>query len=96
MKDCDSVVALGRELKVGWRSLYRWRAAAEIAETASAEERAAGREAALRAEIAALKASLADKTLEVDFFEGALRKIEALRHKREPGVGEAVTTRSGK
>ena len=39
---------------------------------------------------------LADKTLEVDFFKGALQKIEA-RRQRNSGSGEmASTTRSGK
>jgi len=36
----------------------------------------------LREEINQLKVALADKTLEVDFFRGALRNIEALRQKR--------------
>jgi hypothetical protein len=39
---------------------------------------------------------LAEKTLEVDFFKGALRKIEA-RRQRNSGSGEMTsTTRSEK
>ena len=95
MKDCDNVVALGGELKVHWRQLYKWKAAGETAATVAqiGPER---RESALREEIARLKIALADKTLEVDFFRGALRNIEALRQKRAPKGGEAFTTKSGK
>jgi|SRR5580765_4552390 len=97
MKTCDNVVALSRELKVYWRSLYRWKAEAEKAATAARGPSAAEvREAALLEENAKLKAALADKTLEVDFFRGALRNIEALRPKRWRNGGEAFTTKSGK
>jgi hypothetical protein len=47
-----------------------------------------------RKEIHRLKQLLAEKTLEVDFFRGALQKIEA-RRQRSSGSGEmASTTRS--
>jgi hypothetical protein len=49
----------------------------------------------VRAEIAELKRVLAEKTLEVDFFKGALQKIEA-RRQNTAGSGEkASTTKSG-
>jgi hypothetical protein len=49
-----------------------------------------------RKEIHHLKQLLAEKTLEVDFFKGALQKIEA-RRQRNNGSGEmASTTRSEK
>jgi transposase len=96
MKNCDSVVALSRELKVHWRLLYRWKTAAEAAEAARQQSEPEQREAALREEIGALKIALADKAMEVDFFRGALRKIETLRQKHAPNGGEASTTKSGK
>jgi transposase-like protein len=96
MRGCDSVVALSRELKVHWRLLYRWREAAEAAAAARERNGTEQREAALREEIKQLKVALADKTLEVDFFRGALRNIEALRQKRAGNGGEAFTTKSGK
>src|SRR5437899_4508723 len=47
-----------------------------------------------RKEIHRLKQLLAEKTLEVDFFKGALQKVEA-RRQRNSGSGEmASTTRS--
>src|SRR5260370_35135590 len=46
-------------------------------------------------EIHRLKQLLAEKTLEVDFFKGALQKFEA-RRQRNSGSGEiACTTRTG-
>jgi hypothetical protein len=44
-----------------------------------------------RKEIHRLKQLLAEKTLEVDFFKGALRKIEA-RRQRNSGSGEMTST----
>jgi transposase-like protein len=96
MKSCGNVVALSRELKVNWRLLYRWKAEAEAAAGVKEERAAEAREAALREENARLKAALADRTLAVDFFKGALRNIAALRQKPARNGGEAFTTRSGK
>jgi hypothetical protein len=54
------------------------------------------REATLRKEVNQLKRLLAEKTVEVDFFKGALQKIEA-RRQRSGNSGEtASTTRSEK
>lgn len=96
MRDCDSVVELGRQLKVNWRLLYRWKEEAEASSEGESKNVAKQREVALREENAKLKEALADKTLEVDFFTGALRKIEALRQQRAHAGGEAFTTKSGK
>jgi hypothetical protein len=53
------------------------------------------RESRLRREISDLKRLVAEKTLEMDFFEGALQKVEA-RHRESSGFGEqASTTTSG-
>jgi transposase-like protein len=95
MKKCDNIVALSRELKVHWRMLYRWKAAADGAEAAARQNTPEQREAALQAENTRLKIALADKALELDFFRGALQKIETLRHKHAPNGGEASTNRSG-
>lgn len=96
MKTCGSVVALSRELKVHWRMLYRWKTEAETASVVRSQSAAEVRETALLQENAKLKAALADKTMEVDFFRGALRNIEALRPKRLRNGEEAFTTKSGK
>jgi hypothetical protein len=41
------------------------------------------RELEVRKEVVRLKRLLADKTLEVDFFKGALQKVEARRRNRD-------------
>lgn len=96
MKTCNNIVGLGRELKVNWRLLYRWKAEAELASAAKDQNTAAVREAGLLEENVKLKVALADKMLEANFFKGALRNIEALRQKRERNGGTAFTIKSGK
>ena len=78
------------------RLLYTWRDQfAPFDETA---EPATGNspQATLRRKLHQLKRVLVDKTLEVDFFKGALQKIEA-RRQRNRGSGEMTSmTRSEK
>jgi transposase-like protein len=85
MDDCDTVVGLARELGISWSLLYKWKKEQLEAATRS-------REQALEDEVAALKSSLGQKTLELDFFRGALQKIAA---RRQSG-GVTSTTKSGK
>jgi transposase-like protein len=90
MKTCENIEALARELKLQRKLLYTWKYQLEgrpeprhanLATTA--EER---REKPLREEITKLKLALAERTLENDFFKGALRRIEEERQsKRESG-----------
>jgi transposase len=95
LKNCDNVTALAKELGVHRTVLYRWQWKMEPGEeetgaTASSPVRK------LRKEVRDLKRVLAEKTLEVDFFKGALQKIEA-RRRGSDGSGEtASTTKSGK
>jgi hypothetical protein len=49
-----------------------------------------------RKEIHHLKQLLAEKTMEVDFFRGALQKVEARRQKRGETGETASTSRSEK
>jgi hypothetical protein len=49
-----------------------------------------------RKEIHRLKQLLAEKTMEVDFFRGALQKVEARRQKRGETGETASTSRSEK
>jgi hypothetical protein len=78
------------------RCLYKWRRKLEIIEPGEEALRPSTHASAHRKEIHRLKQLLADKTLELDFFRGALQKIEARRQRRS-GSGEmASTTRSEK
>lgn len=95
LKQSDNIVELAKELGIHRRMLYRWR---EQFEPVEEEEGASppSREARLRQEVHQLQRALADKTLEVDFFKGALQKIEARRQQQDNTGAQASTTKSGK
>jgi transposase-like protein len=73
MKRCENIVALSEELGVSRRLLYRWRDQLDPIEGRQ-EPPESPRESTLRKENHQLKRVLAGKTLEVDFFKGALQK----------------------
>jgi len=96
MQSCETSGALARELGVRRRSLYRWRRA--LLNPAKAREEVAppdGRPGSLRQQVHELQRLLAEKTLEVDFFKGALQKVEARRQRSGKSGGRASTTKSG-
>jgi len=95
MKQCDDLVALAKELDVHRRLLYRWRDQLDPVDKGEWPPPQNSRESTLRKEVSRLKRVLADKTLELDFFKGALQKVEA-RRQQSGGSGEkAFTTKSG-
>ena len=100
MKSSENIHELARELGVERKLLYSWKYQFEgrpEGKHANYLGRAAEgtAETRLRAENERLKQSLANKTLEADFFKGALQKIEA-RRQRDNKAGEtASTTKSG-
>jgi transposase-like protein len=96
LKGCDNIVALSEELGVHRRLLYRWRDQLDRADSGEGPPPEKRRESTLRKEVSQLKRLLADKTLEVDFFKGALQKVEARRQRNESSGAPASTTRSGK
>jgi transposase-like protein len=96
LKSCENIVALSQELGVhhdgcctnggiNWTQLNRGknRHPRTHANPHSAKE------------VHQLKRLLADKTLEVDFFKGALQKVEARRQRKESSGEKASTTKSG-
>lgn len=95
MKECDNILALSAELGVHRRLMYKWRDQFDPVERA-AEPPLNLREARLRKEVNQLKRALADKTLEVNFFKGALQKVEARRQPQDESGAQASTTKSGK
>jgi len=96
MRDCENVGTLAKELGVHRRMLYKWRDQLEPADGGDSQQSENRRESTLRLENNQLKRALADKTLEVDFFKGALQKIEARRQQSKNSGERASTTRSGK
>ena len=92
MRSCENVSALAKELGVDRRVLYHWRnlAPGEDGATANSPVRE------LRKEIRDLKRVLAEKAMELDFFRGALQKVEARRQSGRGSGETASTTRSGR
>ena len=95
MRKCDNIEALARELKIERKLLYTWKwqlegrpepRHADLSETA--EQKA---ERKLREENQRLKEALADKSLELDFFKGALRRIKDGR-RNNTGSGASAST----
>src|SRR5262249_56557205 len=91
MEICEDVGELARELGVRPRCLYKWRRKLEMVEPGQESSRPSTHASAHRKEIHRLKQLLAEKTLEVDFFRGALQKIEA-RRQRSSDAGEMAST----
>ena len=95
MQGCESFGALARELGVSRRSLYRWQALRNSAKPGEEGAPPDPREASLSKQVQQLKRLLAEKILEVDFFKGALQKVEARRQRNGKSGGTASTTKSG-
>ena len=91
METCEDVGELARELGVRPSCLYKRRRKLEMVEPGQEASRPSTHASAHRKEIHRLKQLLAEKTLEVDFFKGALQKVEARRQKRD-GTGETAST----
>jgi len=99
MKACDNIAALARELGVRRKWLYKWRDLAQSGRVTvvgrppkpkpTAEEKD-------RKRIAELERLVARQALEIDFFKGALQRVEEHRRKREQTSGAASTSKSGK
>jgi len=95
MKSCDSVLELARELGVHRSVRYQWRdqlAPRFRSEWQAPEETGESR---LERENRLLKQALGEKTLEADFFKGALQKVAARRQSNITPGEAASTTKSG-
>ena len=96
LKTCDNIVELSQELGVHRRLLYKWRDQFDPFDPGEESPPGNSRESTLRKEINQLKRVLVDKTLELDFFKGALQKVEARRRKSGITGEKASTTKSKK
>jgi transposase len=96
MKTCDDVGELAQELGVTRRCLYKWRTKLETVEPGEESSRPSTHASSYRKEIQQLKRLLAEKAMEVDFFKGALQKVEARRQKKDGTGGMTSTTKSEK
>lgn len=87
-----NVRKLAQELGVSWRTLYRWRR--RLDPTVNREGLPSAETEALQQKVQRLSQLLAEKTLEVDFFRGALQKIEARRQRRASSGEKTSTSKS--
>jgi len=97
-RSCENVAMLAREIGIPRQTLYRWIDESEridMDEDGISLPLVKDRESRLRKRIGYLKQVLANKTLEVDFFKGALRRIKARRRGKSAGGELASTTTSG-
>lgn len=89
MKSCNNITALAKELGLSRSALYKWKRQTESGEEGGRPVRH------LWKKVHELERLLAEKTLEVDFFKGALQKIEARRQRSTDSGETASTTKSG-
>jgi transposase len=102
METADKITELAEELGIRANLLYKWeaklkdktkqprpRAIGEVNSPSEAEE-------SLRRENRELREALAKRSLEVDFFKGALQKVEARRRSNNSNGDTASTSKSGK
>ena len=97
MKTSQEVISLARELSINRSQLYRWRNEAlgnkpEPRSEAWLKEKANERQ---RRRIADLERLVARQAFELDFFKGALLRIEENRRKQEHTSGKPSTSKSG-
>jgi transposase-like protein len=100
MKTCNDVSALVRELQVSRAQVYRWRDEAlgrtPVPSLRTAAQIQEKKEERQQRHIAELERMLARQALDLDFFKGALLRIEENRRKRTQTSGMPSTNKSGK
>ena len=75
--------------------LYRWKQLAERRLAEASEDPRDRRVRKLEEKLKELEGVIGQKTLELDFFAGALRRIEGSRRKKERTGATASTPKSG-
>jgi transposase-like protein len=98
MKTCRNVKVLAKELGVARQLLYLWKQQAEGRKKASepnaSEDPRDRRIRELEKKVGNLQGCVGQKTLELDFFAGALRRIEESRQKKGKTGATASTPKS--
>ncbi len=100
MKTCNDVSALVREWQVSRSQVYRWRdevlGRIAVPSPETAAQIREKKEEQQRRRIAELERLVARQALDVDFFKGALLRIEENRRKRPQTSGMPSTNKSAK
>ena len=97
MKVSPNIMDLARELGVPRQRLYGWRERLDPGSKPRAQRFTPKdqEKLSLQQQLEQVKQLLAEKTLEVDFFKGALQKVEA-RSQRSSKVGATTSTSRSK
>ena len=101
MKESEHITKLAEELGLERSILYKWQKQLEPGVLAEKRRTGPKREAEARArelerEVERLKRALGEKALEVDFFKGALQRVEARRRSSSDAGEPTSTAKSGK
>lgn len=98
MKTSQNVKALAKELGVARQQLYMWKQRAEgrkkASEPGASEDPRDRRIRELEKRVGELQGCIGQKTLELDFFAGALRRIEESRQGKGKTGAPASTLKS--
>ena len=94
-KCCENIEWLAKELGVPRQTLYRWHEENERNTEEGEPIPEKSRESRLRREVRELKRLVAKQAVELDFFKGALQKIEVGRCGSSKSGEQASTTTSG-
>lgn len=99
MKTCTNITELARQLGIRRKWLYYWRD--EAIGVREPEESVKPKPASItenrdKKRLAELEHLVARQALEIDFFKGALLRVEEKRRKREQISVKPSTSRSGK
>jgi transposase-like protein len=92
MKTCANVTQLARELGIRRKWLYEWKDDAAGGQPVPV----AGADTKGQRKVKELEALVARQSLELDFFKGALQRIEEQRRKRVETSGPGSTSKSAK
>ena len=93
MKQSNNITALAKELGLERKLMYGWKDQLDP-ESRAVKRLPVTREEQLEHKVRQLERALATKTLELDFFKGALQKVEARRRQRPNSGGKTSTTTS--
>jgi hypothetical protein len=95
MRTSTNISKLSQDLGIPRRTLYAW-LEAELAKEEKGRAKPKSREQELEQEVARLKGALADRSLDLDFFKGALQRIWEQRPPSCVADASASTRKSGK
>ena len=93
MEKCTNVTALARQLGIRRKWLYQWREQALAAAGRGVEDKAEADKEKLQRRVTELEQLVGRQAAELDFFKGALRRVEAQRQSSGTTGGAASTSR---